>query len=153
MSLWQFFGWHSLWVSWTNIVMENGWWVSPLTKTLPYLVNNLWWNVVVDDWNLVENHLVSDSNCNNVYLQSPDTYIYIYICFNFLLQGMTNNVGLTISVGDTIPRFAINIGDTKGRFTHEPRAVTMTMWEPKRKCRKAVPRHLKSWNVITDPQV
>jgi hypothetical protein len=37
----------------------------------------------------------------------------------FCLQGMTHNVGLTFSVGDTIPRFTISmsttirIGDTK----------------------------------------
>ena len=29
------------------------------------------------------------------------------------LQGMTNNIGLTLSVGDTTPRFMIKIGDTK----------------------------------------
>ena len=38
----------------------------------------------------------------NVYSNSPKT-----------LQGMTNNVGLAFSVGDTTPRFTISIGDTK----------------------------------------
>ena len=47
-----------------------------------------------------KNHLVSDSFCNTVNLQSPP---------NKKLQGMTNNVGLTFSVGDTIPRFTISI--------------------------------------------
>jgi hypothetical protein len=33
---------------------------------------------------------------------------------------------------------------TKGHFTHEPRAVTVKLWEPKRKCPKAVvPTHLQ----------
>ena len=32
----------------------------------------------------------------------------------------------------------------KGHFTHEPRAVTMKLWEPKRKCPKAIPRHLQN---------
>ena len=32
----------------------------------------------------------------------------------------------------------------KGHFTHEPRAMTMKLWEPKRKCPKAVPRHLQN---------
>ena len=38
---------------WTNIVMDDGW-ICPLAKTLPSLVNNLWWNVVMDDWILDE---------------------------------------------------------------------------------------------------
>ena len=32
----------------------------------------------------------------------------------------------------------------KGHFTHEPRAVTMTWWEPKGKCAKAILRHLRN---------
>jgi hypothetical protein len=32
----------------------------------------------------------------------------------------------------------------RDHFTHEPRAVTMRLWEPKRKCPKAVPRHLQN---------
>jgi hypothetical protein len=39
-----------------------------LAKTLPSLLNNLWWNIVMDDWNLDENHLVSDNNGNIVNL-------------------------------------------------------------------------------------
>ena len=39
----------------------------------------------------MKNHLVSGSNCNTVNLKSLN-----------LLQGMTNNVGLAFSVGDTI---------------------------------------------------
>ena len=34
-----------------------------------------------------------------------------------------------------------NMPNNKGYFTHEPRAVTMKLWEPKRKCPKAVPMH------------
>ena len=34
---------------WTNIVMDDEW-VHPLVKTLPTLVNKLWWNIVMDDW-------------------------------------------------------------------------------------------------------
>ena len=33
---------------------------------------------------------------------------------------------------------------TKGHFKHESRAVTMKLWEPKRKCPKAVPTHLQN---------
>ena len=36
------------------------------------------------------------------------------------------------------------ISNTKGHFTHEPRAMTMESWEPKRKCAKAVPTHLQA---------
>ena len=51
----------------------------------------------------IKNHLVRDNNCTNVNIQSP----------SFFLQGTTNNIGLTFSVGDTTPRFTIGIGDTK----------------------------------------
>jgi hypothetical protein len=33
--------------------MDDGW-VHPLAKTLPSIVNNLWWNIVMDEWNLDE---------------------------------------------------------------------------------------------------
>ena len=36
---------------------------------------------------------------------------------------------------------------SKGHFTHEPRAMTMRLWEPKRKCPKAVPRHFHNYVV------
>jgi hypothetical protein len=39
--------------NWTNIVMHDGW-VHPLSKTLPSLVSNLWWNIIMDDCNLDE---------------------------------------------------------------------------------------------------
>ena len=46
----------------------------------------------------IENHLASDNNCNTIiYDPSKD------------LQGMRNNIGLTFSVGDTIPRFTFSI--------------------------------------------
>ena len=41
---------------WTKIVMDDGW-VHSSAKTLPSLVCNLWWNVVMDDWNLDEKPL------------------------------------------------------------------------------------------------
>jgi len=40
----------------TNVVMDDGW-VHPLAKTLPSLISNLFWNVVMDDWNLNEESL------------------------------------------------------------------------------------------------
>ena len=46
----------------------------------------------------MKDHLVSDNNCNTVNLSSPKKN----------LQGITTNVGLTISVGDTTLRFTIS---------------------------------------------
>ena len=43
---------------------------------------------IIQIW--MKNHLVTDSDCNTVNLQSPQN-----------LQGMTFNVGLTFGVGDT----------------------------------------------------
>ena len=40
---------------------------------------------------------------------------------------------------------------SKGHFTPEPRDMTMNLWEPKRKCPKAVPTHLQNhvvWSQI-----
>ena len=51
---------------------------------------------VIEVW--MKNHLVSDSDCNTVGLQFP-----------LNLQGITNNVGLAFSVGDTILRFTLTI--------------------------------------------
>ena len=51
---------------------------------------------VIEVW--MKNHLVSDSDCNTVDFQFP-----------LNLQGITNNVGLAFSVGDTILRFTLTI--------------------------------------------
>ena len=40
----------------TNMIMHDGR-VHPLAKFLPSLVNNLWWKIVIDDWNLNEKSL------------------------------------------------------------------------------------------------
>ena len=44
----------------------------------------------------------------------------------------------TVVSGDTLGCHVV-----KGHFTHEPRAVTMKLWEPKRKCPKVVPTHFQ----------
>ena len=41
---------------WIDIIMDDGL-VNPLVKSLPSLVSNLWWNIVMDDRNLDENWL------------------------------------------------------------------------------------------------
>ena len=69
----------------------------PLSSTCDQILS---W--MFDIW--VKRHSVSDSDCNTANLQ---------------LEGMTNNVGLTFSDGDVIPRIKISIeqdtriGDTK----------------------------------------
>ena len=80
-----------------NIVMDDGWF-HPLAKTLPSLVNNLWWNIGIGDWNLDDNTLSCDNNRN----------IESIIPFEYL-QGATNNVELTYIVGDAIPWFTISV--------------------------------------------
>ena len=51
-------------------------------------------NIVMDDWNLDENSLDKWQKIYN----PPKS-----------LQGITNNIGLTFSVGDTIPQFTTSI--------------------------------------------
>ena len=53
--------------NWTNFVMNDGW-DHPLTKTLPSIVSNLWWNIVMDDWKLDENSFVSDKKLQSINL-------------------------------------------------------------------------------------
>lgn len=50
----------------------------------------------MDNWDLDENHLISDNNYNIVDLYSPQE-----------LQGIVNNVG------ETTPQFTIRIGDAE----------------------------------------
>jgi hypothetical protein len=46
------------------------------------------------------------------------------------------------------------LSEAKGHLIHVPRAVPMKLWEPKRKCPKAVLRHFpKSCSVVTAPSV
>ena len=51
---------------------------------------------IIDVW--IENHSASDNNCNTMIYKPSKS-----------LQAMTNNVGLTFSVGHTIPRFSVSI--------------------------------------------
>ena len=67
---------------------------------------------MIEIW--VENYLVSDSNCNAINLQPPN----FYFLFNIFLQGMTNNIVLAFSVGDTTPRFTINIEQDNENWWH-----------------------------------
>ena len=70
-----------------------------LTETLPSLVNNLWWNIVMDDWNLDGKVIVIATL--SIYIP-PTSW-----------RGMTTNVEFTFSVGGTTPRFTISIEQEK----------------------------------------
>ena len=67
-----------------------------LAKTLRtfLLSTNLWWNIVMDDWNLDEVREKLLQHCKFTTL--PDN-----------IQGMACDVGLTFSVGDTTPQLTI----------------------------------------------
>jgi hypothetical protein len=50
--------------------------------------------------------------------------------------------------------FALPFSRRRGHFTHEPRAVTMKLWEPKRNVSQGRPKHTsKSCSVVTGPRV
>ena len=53
---------------------------------------------------------------------------------------------ITLNIGSprTLPSIEWEELATKGHFSNEPRAVTMKLWEPKRKCPKAIPTHLQN---------
>ena len=93
---------------WTNIVMDDKW-VQMLAKTLRSLVINLWWNIVLDFWNLDKNHF-SEWHFLLQYKSIIPTL--------FFLPRMTNNVGLTSSVGDTIQCFTISIEQGNQNWWH-----------------------------------
>ena len=44
----------------------------------------------------------------------------------------------------TFEGFKEPLPQVKGHFTHEPRALTMKLWEPKKNCPKAIPSHLQN---------
>jgi hypothetical protein len=69
-------------------------WLTPYLLLSSTCDEMLSWMIEV--W--MNNQLVSDVNCNTINIVSPPKS-----------QGMTNNVGLTFSVGDTILRFTISI--------------------------------------------
>ena len=55
-----------------------------------------------------------------------------------------------------VQRYKMDNVYTYGHCTHEPRAVTMRLWEPKRKCPKAVPTYLQHhvvWSGILECSV
>ena len=69
---------------WMDIVMDDGW-VHLVAKTHALFIGNLWWNIIMGNWELDEkkNHVVNHNN-----LQS--------FCFYKECK-----VGLAFTVGDT----------------------------------------------------
>ena len=86
------------------------WWMSssigqnPSFSCPQLLMKILSWTIEI--W--MRNHLVSDTDCSIVNLYNP----------NFL-QGMTNNVGLTFNVGDTILWSTISIEEDNLNWWHQ----------------------------------
>ena len=58
---------------WTNTVMDDGW-VHSLAKALPSFVSNLWWNIVMDAWNLDEKYHWSQVTMFTNFTKTP--YLY-----------------------------------------------------------------------------
>ena len=60
--------------------------------------------------------------------------------FQYLLEVLT-----TCQVCSPTQIHHQSVTEFKGHFfTHEPRAATITLWEPKRKCPKAIPTHFQN---------
>ena len=74
-------------------------WPKPYLRLSETCDERLAWMIEVLDDKIT---LVSNINCNIVNLKHPKN-----------LQGMTNNVGLTFSIGDTIPQFTTSIEHDK----------------------------------------
>ena len=134
---------------WTNIIMDDGW-VHPLAKTLPSLVNNVWWIVVIIDWDVDAISLGKWQSLRHCETLSPPQFFFLprshkkrWVNIWVLV---TLHHGSQLVLSNTT-----KISDTKGHFTHKPRFVTRKLWEPKRVCPKAVPRHLQTrvvWSQI-----
>ena len=87
----------------TIIVMDDEWLSSCIGKNPYLLLSAIVMNYChgpMDKWNLDDQPLVSNYN-------PPENF-----------QGMTNNVGLTFSVGDTILQFTINIKQENWNWWH-----------------------------------
>ena len=91
----------------TNIVMDDGW-VHPLANTLPSLVNNLWWNIVMHDWNLGEKSLDKWQVIATLSIYNPpkfykqwQTMLGSHLVLVTLYRGLQLVLSKTIRIGDT----------------------------------------------------
>ena len=83
---------------WRNVVMDDGW-VHPLAKPLPSLVSNLWWTIMMDNWNLDEMWVGKWQKLQYCKSITPKTKVL----------RMTINGGTTFSVGNTTPQFKTSV--------------------------------------------
>ena len=76
-------------------------WGHPLAKSLPSLISNLWWNIIMDNWKLDEKSLDKWQYLQNYKsIPSPPQQ-------NF--KEWRINVGLAFSVGNTTPQLTISL--------------------------------------------
>ena len=81
----------------------------------------------------VINYIMNYTNCNTVNLQCLQSW-----------QGMTNNVKLSLnSVGDTTPRFTINVEQI--RIDHTKYHIWYSMWSISLLCVFKYTFHLQMW--------
>jgi hypothetical protein len=86
-----------------------------------------------DAWKYWKWHLV---------IKRYKTHVFFNLCFykNFNVYGFLGHVHKKLNISDK----SSTSQQCEGHFAHEPRAVTMKLWEPERKCLEAVPRHLQN---------
>ena len=81
-----------------------------LNNTLLLLLGTWPNNLMVLEYRSTLSYTVLDHACSQV--------ILIAACESTILQGMTNNIRLTFSVGDTIPQFTIRIEQDNQNWWH-----------------------------------
>ena len=85
---------------WTIGVNDDDGWVHPLAKTLPSLVTNFRWSIVMDDWNLDE--------------KSLGTRQYLQHCKSIIPQNIYEEwqimLGKNLVLVTLLPQFTIGIG-------------------------------------------
>ena len=117
---------------WTYIDMGDGW-VHPLAKTLPSLVNNFWWNIVMDetifrilkfetnDIILTHSPLNTQDHChlpNDNHIHGCSIWLlHIYIMINALIHKSAHSPSSTyiiciVIVGDNWREYHMTIGAT-----------------------------------------
>ena len=115
------------------------------THPKPLKALRYWSQIASKIWVLALNHIRASVIRLSACLSVPEAVIflfYFWICWGsreFLLQLIWWIFGCFAHWNA-----AYTSGESKGHFTHEPRAVTKKLWEPKRKHSKAAPRHFQN---------
>ena len=66
----------------------------------------------------------------------------VFILHKLIQWTLSHACSSSMGLERIIAYVSIILHRTKGHLTLEPRPVTMKLWEPKRKCPKAIPTHL-----------